>query len=87
MWQLLNQAWKAAAHYTQVLAVDEASSPFRGNARNKVRNPAKPKKNYIKWFVLAVADGPLRGYIFGIGTYGGAGDGGDNEDGATRSTT
>ena len=79
---LLNQAWKAAAHHTQMLTVDEASIPFRGQARNKVRNPAKPKKNHIKWFVLAAADGPLRGYVFGIDTYGGKGDGGENEDGA-----
>ena len=80
--RLLNEAWKAAAHYTQMLALDEVGIPFRGNARNKVRNPAKPKKNHIKWFVLAASDGPLRGYVFGIDTYGGKGDGGENEDGA-----
>ena len=80
---LLMTAWRRSADYTRSMALDEQGYKTKSRrVPGKQRNIAKPARYFIKSFVVAASDHPIRGYVFVIEMYGGKGDGGDCEDGA-----
>eukprot|EP00966_Prymnesium_polylepis_P006724 155045-Prymnesium_polylepis.1 len=73
---LLLTAWRGAVDYTPTLSMDEKGYKTKSRrVPGKQRNVHKPARYFIKSFVIAASDSPIRGYVFSIKMYGGKGDG------------
>ena len=81
----MERAWQAAVALVQDVAMDESGLKYKGFRDGRMmRNIAKPARYFLKVFGLAAGAtiASLRGYIYAMDVYGGAGDVGDVGDAA-----